>query len=462
MATTKLIRWVLLLLLIIGFGLEAVVASPAAPGLVDAAKSGDLTRVTTLLRRKVNPNLKDVVGTTALIAASSGNHVDIVNMLLAAHADVNAMDATGMTSLMMASERGYRSVADVLISAKANVNARGPDGFTALTFAASNNQLGVVEALLSSGADTLGSRMASATPLSIAARNGYLEVVQALIAAHANVNLRPGSLLTPLGTAAYKEHKQIVDVLIVAGANVDTAGTNGMTPTMASALIGDREIMHRLLTAQASLNARMADGRTALDLALSSGHTEAADDLKAAGATSEHIAQTPFSEVDCTDTMVKADGMAILFTIGYHSQNADTADSDVFFVFGNVSMEYVLTPAGGHPANKLMPGGPVFLWVIRDVSPLLQDEFKGLPRRPLAGEVYIWATDGKSSFPTEAKRELKYLCNFDPTMTDREIQQAFLKSTAYLPNPPAYILHSQQADGNQKGVIVKILPGKTH
>src|ERR1019366_2622233 len=80
------------------------IASSGYTALMAASQNGHLEVVQALLAAKADANAKSRDdGTTALIIASQKGHVKIVQALLAAGADVNATERKGTTALMAAS-----------------------------------------------------------------------------------------------------------------------------------------------------------------------------------------------------------------------------------------------------------------------------------------------------------------------------------------------------------------------
>ncbi|MCJ8737641.1 hypothetical protein PDJAM_G00026430 [Pangasius djambal] len=76
--------------------------------LIREASLGELQKVQSILRDgKVHPDVGDVSGHTALIAATVGCHYDVIDMLLDSGADVNKLNAEGMSALAVCSVLYY-------------------------------------------------------------------------------------------------------------------------------------------------------------------------------------------------------------------------------------------------------------------------------------------------------------------------------------------------------------------
>jgi hypothetical protein len=81
----------------------------------DAARSGDVEKVTTLL--KGNPALvssQDTNGWTALLWAAAEGYEDLAELLLSKKAKVNAKDKAGLTPLHWASQNGKKDMVALL------------------------------------------------------------------------------------------------------------------------------------------------------------------------------------------------------------------------------------------------------------------------------------------------------------------------------------------------------------
>ena len=68
--------------------------------LLDAVKSGDVSKVSSLLPG-ADVNMRDAEGDTLLMVAANTGNLAMVKALLAAGADINATNEVGWTPLMM-------------------------------------------------------------------------------------------------------------------------------------------------------------------------------------------------------------------------------------------------------------------------------------------------------------------------------------------------------------------------
>jgi ankyrin repeat protein/WD40 repeat protein len=132
---------------------------------------------------KLNINLQDKKGISALLYAIDLNLLFPISYLLKQGADPNLVHpSSGDTPLIHAAEKGYQVIVEVLCRAGANVNSQQSQGFTALISASQNGHEAVVRFLLTRRASTtLATYNHGTTALHTAAGSGHLPIVRALI-----------------------------------------------------------------------------------------------------------------------------------------------------------------------------------------------------------------------------------------------------------------------------------------
>jgi hypothetical protein len=128
---------------------------PAEAGteIIEAAKSGDLEKIKTLL--KANPSLISCVdnnGDTALHWAAASDHKEMAEFLLANKADANVKANSGNTPLHTAAYFGHIEIMNLLLANKADVNAKNNNGETPLNLAVANSHDDVADVLRQHGA----------------------------------------------------------------------------------------------------------------------------------------------------------------------------------------------------------------------------------------------------------------------------------------------------------------------
>ena len=172
---------------VFALGATTPIESPVA----DAAESGDIEAVRTLLRSGADANTAQPDGMTALHWAAARNDLEIARTLLYAGATHRATTRLGgYTPLHLASRAGNTEAAALLLEAGADPNALTTTGVTAMHFAADSDAFGVVEALAAHGADVNArDSFAQRTPLMFAAVRGADASVRALLEAGADPSL---------------------------------------------------------------------------------------------------------------------------------------------------------------------------------------------------------------------------------------------------------------------------------
>jgi hypothetical protein len=165
----------------------------------DAAKSGDLEKVKTLL--KDNPGL------------------------------VSSQDTNGMSLLDLSSQYGHKEVMALLLSNKADVNATNNKGMTALHYAAIYGQKEIAELLLADGANVDAKDNDGQTPLHDAAVNDHTNLAELLFANKAEINVQDNNGWTPLHLAVWQRHKDVVELLLAENADINALSHKyGVTP----------------------------------------------------------------------------------------------------------------------------------------------------------------------------------------------------------------------------------------
>lgn len=121
--------------------------------LINAAITGDVSIIQSLLAQGDDPNGTNVLNITPLMEAARNGHLQAVQTLLNAHADINLPAANGETALMWAVDGGFKDIVDLLLQHGANPDVQGEFYRTALMSAAKNGFTDIVAALLKAHAD---------------------------------------------------------------------------------------------------------------------------------------------------------------------------------------------------------------------------------------------------------------------------------------------------------------------
>jgi ankyrin repeat protein len=233
--------------------------------LIEAAKSGNASAVTSLLRQRAAIDGSEADGTTALHWAARLDRADIVQTLLRAKAQVNVANRYGVTPLMLAAVNGSAPVVDLLLNAGADPNALGADGETVLMLAARTGRPEVVRLLLDKGVNVNASESwQGETALMWAAAENHAEVVSLLAKAGADLN-------------AKSKIPEFPNVKVDAATMVVTAlPKGGFTALLLAARQGAADGVRALAEAGADLNATDPDGTSPLNMAIINAHYEVA------------------------------------------------------------------------------------------------------------------------------------------------------------------------------------------
>ncbi|NKQ88606.1 ankyrin repeat domain-containing protein [Rhizobium ruizarguesonis] len=160
---------------------------PAWAGpLHQAAKDGDIARVTRLLDQGSDLSELDEAGEPALIIASLAGHADVVALFLDRGADIEIRNKGGLTALHAAAYAGNLEVVKRLVAEGADVNDR--------------------------------KNFYQMSPLHGAAEEGHTEVVAFLLTANADVEATERNGYTPLTQAGWRAHWDTAKLLMEAGA----------------------------------------------------------------------------------------------------------------------------------------------------------------------------------------------------------------------------------------------------
>jgi uncharacterized protein len=253
---------------------SAVTLGAAGTPVVDAVKSGNVEAVRALVQKRVDVNIAEVDGMTALHWAARNNDIESAKLLIRAGANAKATTRYGFTPLALAAQNGSAPMLDLLLKAGADANAALPEGETALMTAARTGSASAIKVLASSGANVnVRESWMGESAIAWAAAENHTDAVKALIELGADVNAKSKVLNFP-------EFKWTTSGM------VSTAlPRGGWTPLMHAARQGALEAGKALTDApQIDLNVVDPDGTTALVVAIINAHYDFAAMLLDKGA----------------------------------------------------------------------------------------------------------------------------------------------------------------------------------
>jgi ankyrin repeat protein len=123
----------------------------AEPALLNALNVGALSSAVVLIRHpKINVNVRNAHGETALMLACLKGHVSLAKLLISRQADINH---PGWTPLHYAATGGHVELIHMLLEESAYIDAESPNGTTPLMMAARYGSAKATQLLIEEGAD---------------------------------------------------------------------------------------------------------------------------------------------------------------------------------------------------------------------------------------------------------------------------------------------------------------------
>ena len=122
---------------------------------------------------KINVNIQNNCGNTALIEGAGKGYCEAVERLIRAGADANIRNKNGVTALIRASGGGHTNVVRMLLEAGANADIKDGTGDTAHSLAFKNGYYDVVGILVSNGERTDIQNNSGETPGNLARKRGH-------------------------------------------------------------------------------------------------------------------------------------------------------------------------------------------------------------------------------------------------------------------------------------------------
>ena len=125
----------------------------AQSGFHAAARDNDTARISALLERGVDFEMRDSRGRTPLMVATHANAVDAARLLIAAGANVNARDDIADTPYLYAGAEGRLEILRLTVASDADLASVNRYGGTALIPAAHHGHVETVRFLLTTAVD---------------------------------------------------------------------------------------------------------------------------------------------------------------------------------------------------------------------------------------------------------------------------------------------------------------------
>lgn len=149
-----------------------------------AAREGDTKTLKEYLAVGEPVNATNARGDTLLCVAAYNGQADAVALILEQpKVDVEVRNRMGLTALSAAAFKGHVEIAKQLVKAKADPNAANDSGQTPLMFAALTGRTEMVKYLLEAGAKPTAKDKVGNTPASLARGQGAKELAELIEAA---------------------------------------------------------------------------------------------------------------------------------------------------------------------------------------------------------------------------------------------------------------------------------------
>ena len=210
--------------------------------------------VTCLLNHpKIDVNLQDLDGHTALIIAASNNFTEAVHALVERpELRINLVEKkVGRSALMYAASGDHPEMAEKLLENGANPEMKDVDGNTALILAATYGCTSVVEMFCRKGSGLHDTDETGRGAIHRASVGGHLQVIQLLHQSNVDVNLQCRDGGTPLHDASRHGGAEAAKALLEYGANTKIRDNLGRTPAGVAREYGYEEVVNVLRKASA-------------------------------------------------------------------------------------------------------------------------------------------------------------------------------------------------------------------
>ncbi|KAK0613559.1 ankyrin repeat-containing domain protein [Immersiella caudata] len=271
-----------------------------------AAQSGHLKVVETLLEHGADPDPVDDHGITALWSAAQSGHYEIVKMILdrgGVEKPINIeteSDSGERRAIHQAAQGGYLSTVELLLAKGAFCDPEDEHGITPFWSAAQNGNADVVHLLLGAGAKMdVAPYTKKLQPIHVASLRGHLEVVRLLLDSGVSPTPEADSFddsePSPFLLACTTDNVELARLFLDRGVDIvnTTAFQSNKGALHFAAHGGHVRVGQFLLDNKCDVDAREAeahvdsekkDGATALWIAAQQGHSKVVKRLLAAGA----------------------------------------------------------------------------------------------------------------------------------------------------------------------------------
>jgi ankyrin repeat protein len=261
------------------FVLVPTLAIAAEPAVIDAVRSGDLSKLQALVSSQEGMHFLGSQKQTALHEAASKCSVGAAQILLRGGIDRSIRDQQNRTAAMIALNCPASKEKMEFLGLLAPAARVRPDADESAPWslhdAATRGKANVAEMLLKLGSDVNAVGSKGNRPLEIACRSGHADVAKILLDNGADITLVTSAGATVLHEAALGGSSELVEMILARGAIINaTDRESGSTALHYGASFGRVDAVKTLLQHGAEINRKNNKGVTALEVAVAHGQTE--------------------------------------------------------------------------------------------------------------------------------------------------------------------------------------------
>lgn len=281
-----------------------------------AALFNNVTCAKFYLDNKIDANLLNHEGCTALNIAASHHSYQVANLLIQHGADINTRDAKKLSPIAYTVRFGNIALTELLL--KYNASCVLSNKNTLLHVATYNNKPEMVSFLIKQNFHVNEKNAQNITPISIAIMKKHLEIAYQLILAEAKINHEESQRL--FLDAAYYGHVKLIKTLLQLNVdpNTITLKSDFAAIHYAAAKNQANVITELLATKKVDANKPLSDGRTPLHLAAMFGHVKSVSILIAHGVNLEAKTNNGMTPLEIATYYGQLDVTILLMQHGAH------------------------------------------------------------------------------------------------------------------------------------------------
>ncbi|RGP71794.1 ankyrin repeat [Fusarium sporotrichioides] len=245
--------------------------SRAAVPLLHAADQNHERAVQVLIENGAQIDSVDEDGYTALCFAAGQGNKAIIDLLCKHHANIEHKTLSGSTPLVHAVVGEHIDAVKTLLDRGAKIGLSDGNPVDSLRSAILQGAEHIIEILPRNGAKVKTVDRMEFTPLLYAVKKGKWNVTEILLKNGARLDIVPGSKISPLLMAISSGQAAIVELLAKYGADIHRLGKYDQSPLIYAAQLGKDMVVQSLIDIGANLDGKDYRGRTALSYAKEKG-----------------------------------------------------------------------------------------------------------------------------------------------------------------------------------------------